>query len=75
VAAVSELHLVLLFRGDNREKKSIPSKGVSTAASKKFNSKICPEKQTVKRQNPHAGMVLPLTPTRRHHDGVLQNGQ
>ncbi len=40
-------------------KKSMPSKGVATAPSRVLNSKLRPEKQTVKRRNPHAGMVLP----------------
>jgi hypothetical protein len=58
----------LLFSGDYRKakmrkRKSMPSKGVETAASKKSNLKFLLEKQTVKRQNPHVGMVLPFDPT------------
>ncbi len=42
----------------------MPSKVVATATNKKSNSKFCPKKQTVKRQNPQARMVLLFAPTR-----------
>ncbi len=45
-------------------KKSMPSKGVATAASRKSKAKFWSEKQTVKRRKPQDGMVFPLAPTR-----------
>jgi hypothetical protein len=43
----------------------MPSKGVATAANKKLNLRICPQKQTENCWNLQAGIVLPLAPTSR----------
>jgi len=48
----------------NFARKSIPNKGVATAASKNSKLKVWSEKQTEKWQKPQAGMVLQLAPTR-----------
>jgi hypothetical protein len=43
-------------------KKSMPRKGVATAASRKLNSKFCPEKQTVKQAKSPRGNGLAVCP-------------
>ena len=53
----------------NFARKSIPYKGVATAASKNSKSKVWSEKQTEERRKPQAGMVLPLAPTRCGPEG------
>jgi hypothetical protein len=59
-------------------RKSMPSKGVVTAAHKKSNLKICPEKQTENWRNPQAGLSLLLAPPGEGRGGlcgsVQQNG-
>ncbi len=53
----------------NLVRKSMPSKGVATAASEKSNSKFCLETLAENQQNPQARMVLPLAPTKCGPEG------
>ncbi len=53
-----------IIESSNLARKSMTRIGVATADSKKSNSKLWPEKQTVPRRRPHAGICLPLAPTR-----------
>ncbi len=52
-----------IIESSNLAKKSMPRRGVATAASKKSNSKFWPEKQMVRRRKTQAGICLPLAPT------------
>ncbi len=49
-----------IIESSNFVKKSMPKRGVATAASKKSNLKFWLEKQTVRRRKPQAGICLPL---------------
>jgi hypothetical protein len=57
---MQNLLLEEMMERPNFVRKSMPSKGVVTAANEKSNSKICLEKQIENWRNPQAGIVFAI---------------